>query len=184
MTLEQRSSYRCPNVDDEHKAVIRIGQREVVVALTNQSAGGCSVVAKGKLRVCEGKTVQVRTPAGWFQAQVIHKYISNGQTTLGLNRLADLPDPRDARIVKTGGLAFEPIGSGTTSTGSLLMFTIVAGIAFWGFMLNFAWLRGPDGATGTRVDMGGYVSRTLDRMTSRWNGTHSSSKPSSTEDPS
>lgn len=168
MTTEQRNSYRCPNADEAQKAVIKIGQRKVVVKLTNQSAGGFSVVAKGSLRIREGKTLMVRTSAGWFQAQVVYKQVNGGQTTLGLNRLADLPDPRDSQIVKPGGRSFEAVGSGSTSAGSLLLFSIVAGLAFWGFMLNFAWFRGPDAASGMRVDLVGYVSRAIDRVTPSW----------------
>ncbi|MBI2478516.1 MAG: hypothetical protein HYV60_07715 [Planctomycetia bacterium] len=165
MTTEQRNSYRCPNADDGQKAVIKIGQRQVVVALTNQSAGGFSVSADGNLRVSEGKVLLMRTSAGWFQAQVIHKETSGGQTSLGLIRLADLPDPRDAQLVKPGGRKLEQAGTGSTSAGSLLMVAIVAGLAFWGLMLNFAWFRGPDAAAGTRVDLGAYLSRTIDQLT-------------------
>ena len=164
MTIEQRNSYRCPSAEDGQKAVIKVGQRKVVVELVNQSAGGFSVTAKGNLRVREGKVVLVRTSAGWFQAQVIHKETSGGQTSLGLIRLADLPDPRDAQLVKSGGCKLGRAGSGSTSAGSLLMLTIVFGVAFWGFMLNFAWFRGPDAAAGTRVDLSTYLSRALDRV--------------------
>jgi hypothetical protein len=165
MTTEQRKSYRCPTTDDGQKAVIKLGQRKFIVALTNQSAGGFSVTAKGNLRVRVGKVLLVRTSAGWFQAQVIHRQTCGGQTSLGLIRLADLPDPRDAHLVRSGGRKFEQATGGSTSAGSLLMVAIVAGLAFWGFMLNFAWFRGPDAAAGTRVDLGAYLSRAIDHVT-------------------
>ena len=165
MTTEQRNSYRCPTTDDGQKAVIKLGHRKVVVALTNQSAGGFSVTAKGNLKVREGKVLLMRTSAGWFQAQVIHREMCGGQTSLGLIRLADLPDPRDAQLVKSGGRKFEQTCGGSTSAGSLLMVAIVAGLAFWGFMLNFAWFRGPDATAGTRVDLGAYLSRAIDHVT-------------------
>jgi len=168
MTTEQRNSYRCPNVDEAQKAVIKIGHREIVVDLTNQSAGGFSVVAKGKLRVREGDVLFVRTSAGWFQAQVVYRNTVSGKTTLGLNRVADLPDPRDSQLVKPGGRKYEAVGSGSTSAGSLLMFTIVAGLAFWGFMLNSAWFRGPGAANGMRVNLGSYLSRVVDHVTPNW----------------
>ncbi|MDA1051887.1 MAG: hypothetical protein O3C40_15585 [Planctomycetota bacterium] len=164
MTAEQRNSYRCQNIDLDQKAVIRVGQREVVAELINRSADGFSVTAKGSLRVREGKVLFVRTSAGWFQAQVIHKQMSGDQTTLGLVRLADLPDPRDAQLVKPGGRKLERTGSGSTSTGTLLLITIVAGLTFWGFLLNFTWFRGSD-AGGRRVDLGAYLSRMIDQVT-------------------
>lgn len=181
MTIEQRNSYRCPNVDKAQKAVIKIGQREVVVELTNQSAGGFSIVAKGKLRVREAQVLFVRTSAGWFQAQVIYRKCQDGRTTLGLNRVADLPDPRDAQIVKSGGRKFEAVGSGSTSAGSLLMFTIVAGLAFWGFMLNFTWSRGPDAANVARINLGSHFSRMVDQITPNWGKVPATATESPTE---
>lgn len=165
MTTEQRDSYRCPIVDKAQKAVIRVGQREVVVALTNQSASGFSVTVKGNLRVREGQVLAMRTSAGWFQARAIHKLKKDGRTTLGLVRLADLPDPRDAQLVKPGGRKFEGAGSGSTKSGTLLLVMIVAGLGFWGFLVNFAWFHGPD-AAGKPADLRAYVSRVIDQVTS------------------
>ncbi|HUG70403.1 MAG TPA: hypothetical protein VMM76_21820 [Pirellulaceae bacterium] len=165
MTAEQRKSYRCPSADDTQQAVIQVGQREVVVVLTNQSAGGFSVTAKGDLRVREGKVLLMRTSAGWFQAQVIHKQTGGGQTCLGLVRLADLPDPRDAQLVKRGGPTLEHAGTGPTSAGPSLLLAIVAGLAFWGFMLHVVWFRGSDAAAEKRVDFGAYLSRAMERVT-------------------
>jgi hypothetical protein len=165
MTTEQRDSYRCPIADESQKAVIRVGKRDVVVALTDQSASGFSVTAKGNLGARVGKVLTVRTSAGWLEARVIHKQKQAGQTTLGLVRLADLPDPRDAQLVKPGGSKFQAAGSGSTNSSSLLLVTIVAGLAFWGFLVNFAWFRGPD-AAGKPVDLGVYFSRMVDTVTS------------------
>lgn len=165
MTAERRKSYRCPSADDTQLAVIQVGQRKVVVALTNQSAGGFSVTAEGNLRVREGKVLLMRTSAGWFQAQVIHKQTSGGQTCLGLVRVADLPDPRDQQLVKRGVPTLEHAATGSTSAGPSLLLTIVAGLAFWGFMLSVVWFRGSDAAAEKRVDFGAYLSRAMDRVT-------------------
>jgi hypothetical protein len=173
MTTDQRNSFRCPSTDDGQKAVLQVGQRQVVVLLTNQSAGGFSVTAEGNLRVREGQVLLMRTSAGWFQAQVIHKQTSDGQTSLGLIRLADLPDPRDAQLIKRGGRKFERAGSGSTSAGSLLLVAIVAGLAFWGCLLNFAWFRGADAGAGTRIDLGAYLSRVIDQATPTFEKTRS-----------
>ncbi|MEX0819864.1 MAG: hypothetical protein WD070_09720, partial [Pirellulaceae bacterium] len=80
MTTEKRNSYRCPNFDEGQKAVIRVGRRTIVVELMNQSAGGFSVTAPRRLRIRPGQVLLMRTAAGWFQAQVIHKQIRDGRT--------------------------------------------------------------------------------------------------------
>ncbi|MBC8350706.1 MAG: hypothetical protein H8E66_01885 [Planctomycetes bacterium] len=180
MSTEQRHSFRCPSPDEGQKAVIKIAQREVVVELTNQSSGGFSVTAKGGLRIREGKVLLVRTSAGWFQARVIHKQKSGGWTTLGMVRLADLPDPRDARLVKPGGRKFEGVGSGSTSAGTLLLVTIIAGLGFWGLMLNFTWFRGSDAAAGRHVDLGAYVTRAFERVLPTWKKTSSTGSDAAT----
>ncbi len=165
MTTDQRNSYRCQNTAAEQKAVIKVGKREVVVELTNQSASGFSVTANENLRIRQGNVLFVRTSAGWFQAEVIYQQKRSGQTTLGLVRLADLPDPRDAQLVKPGGRKFERVGSASTAAGPILLLAIVAGLAFWGFLLNFTWFRGPAPAAGRHLNLGGYLSRVIEPVT-------------------
>lgn len=167
MTIEQRNSYRCQSIDERQKAVLKIAGREVVTELVDQSAGGFSVATSKKLRVREGKVLLVRTSAGWFQAQVIHNQRSEGKTTLGMVRLADLPDPRDAQLVKPGGRKLERTGGNTTSTGVFLVVAIVATLGFWVFMGNFAWFGGHNAGSGRRVDMGAYFSELVESMITR-----------------
>jgi hypothetical protein len=165
MTNEKRKSYRCPVVDDNQKGVIRIGRRNVIVALANQSAGGFLVTARGNVRVRKDQLLLMRTSAGWFQARVIHKEKSGGQTTIGLIRLADLPDPRDAHVLKPGGRKFEGVGGGNSTSGNLLLVVIVAGLAFWGSLVDFAWFRGPD-AAHRPIGLGAYMSHAIENAIS------------------
>lgn len=160
MTPEQRHSYRCESIDERQKAVIKVNGRDLVVQLMNQSAGGFSVSTSNKLRVREGKTVRVRTSAGWFEAQVVHKQVVDGNTVLGLVRIGDLADPRDAQLVKPGGRRFEVTGGGGTTPGAFLMLMIVAALAFWCAM----WFQGIGGTAIRRVDLGAFVSRVIDTV--------------------
>ncbi len=155
MTTEHRNSYRCESIDEGQKAVIKVGGRDVIAQVINQSAGGFSVSITTTLRVSEGKTLRVRTSAGWFEAQVIHKQVVDGTTTLGLVRVREFSDPRDAQLVKSGGRKYETCGSGSTPSGVLLMLMIVAAMAFWCSM----WFQGVGGSAVRRVNLNAYVSQ-------------------------
>ncbi len=162
MTTEQRNSYRCGSIGESQKAVLKIRNREVVVSLTNQSAGGFSVTTTQNLHVNKGKTLLVRTSAGWFEAEVVHKQVAGGNTTLGLVRLADVADRRDAELVNPGGGLFEQTGKAAAKSSELLMLTIVAAIAFWCSM----WFQGVGDSGARRINLSAYMSQMVGSITS------------------
>lgn len=91
MPLERRESYRCQISDNEPPAILRVGSRDHVVRLYEESAGGIGVLADRRPRVKVGQTVVLATSAGRCEAKVIHvTQQQHGRTRIGLKRVGEL----------------------------------------------------------------------------------------------
>jgi hypothetical protein len=163
MTEEQRDSYRCATINDEQKAVLKIRGRDVVVRLLDQSAGGFSVSSRKRLRVRKGQRLLVRTSGGWFEAEVAYREVIDRETRVGLERVADLPDPRDRNPNLSRGRQWFTVRSGSSSAGTALMAAIGITLVFWFFLANFAWF-GESAGPEKHLSMKKFATRVLDRI--------------------
>jgi hypothetical protein len=73
-TLDRRGSFRCPAVDAEHRAVLKIGDLRMGVRIVDESAGGFGIETDVLPNLNVGDVCQLLTEAGWYEVQL--KYVS------------------------------------------------------------------------------------------------------------
>ena len=138
MKEEKRTSFRCKGFAGSPKAVLQINKKEIVVDLDDQSAGGFAVSSNKRIPVREGSNLLIRTSAGWCEATVAYKEKHEGMMRVGLERICDLPDPRD-RCVR-GGRHAAISNAKSTPSGTILSMMLVLGLTFWIAVMGLAWL--------------------------------------------
>lgn len=94
MKSNQRSTYRCRTIEPSQRAVLKVGRKQVVVELLDESMGGFAVQSLDRIRVKFGQVLKLRTRVGWSVVEVIHIARLGSRSRIGLRRLDDLPDPR------------------------------------------------------------------------------------------
>lgn len=132
MSDNQRTTYRCASPPPGQKAVLKLGGRDHVVMLFDQSAGGIAVEFDGRLKAKVGDVVRIRTCTGWTEATVVHRQVAEGATRLGLERFNELPDPREPVWSLQPGKSRRSLG--------LLAAVLVVFLA--GQMMNAGWFSG------------------------------------------
>ncbi len=128
MSSERRESFRCLVPFEEAPGVMRVGTKDMVVHVLEESAGGFAVRAPAlPEQPQDGDRVVVATGGGCCEVRIIHQTEVDGGFRIGLQRL------RDVKTV--GGKA------PSTAHGILLSVPNVLGAAvvFSSFVLIFLW---------------------------------------------
>ena len=139
MFKEKRSSFRCPIQTNAGPALLKIGSKEYVVQLVEESAGGFGVVAEQAPKLKEGQEALLATTSGRCEVAVTHITEVGEKTRIGLSRLADLDDNYQSRLF--GWLPFRSTMSRGRGFAALLLFGICVGFFFWGAAFPSAWWR-------------------------------------------
>lgn len=143
MKSNQRNTYRCASIDPEQRAVLKVGRKQIVVELVDQSMGGFAVRGLGKIRVKMGQVVRLRTSNGWSIVEVIHVSQEGKRSRIGLRRLDDLPDPRLMAAAHRNSFGGHR-RYGSEASGGLLSrvlgLGLVAMAAFWITASQSVWL--------------------------------------------
>ena len=85
------------NVPEQYTtAILKVGTRRLVARLVDESSDGFSVILpEGSKRLDEGASVLLRSSSGWHQCNVVYRKPEREGVRIGLQRMGDLPDPRD-----------------------------------------------------------------------------------------
>lgn len=92
MTTDRRESYRCPIAHIDSPAILRLGNRDEVVHVADQSAGGFTLECEKPPRLKVGQLVTLATGAGCCEAKVIHMTETEDRVKVGLKRLRETKD--------------------------------------------------------------------------------------------
>lgn len=137
MSTNNRECFRCPAPDDGASAVLELGQRQLIVELIDQSAGGFAIRTAAKSRLRVGQTVKLRTNTGWCEALVVHVERVDDDLRVGLQRTGDLSDPREDLALTRNSLPPLISQSGTSLgekrglLGSFLAVMLALIVCFW-----------------------------------------------------
>jgi hypothetical protein len=152
MSTNQRTSYRCPTADGQ-PAILRVGRRDVIVSLLDQSAGGFAVSGDESIRLAPGQVLSLRTGMGWCEVEVVTLERWDGELRIGMRRLCDHPDPRLVQAVEANSLPplFQWSEEDRPRTviaqflaGMLLVapaFWLIIGVSAWSPRLEAQWYK-------------------------------------------
>jgi hypothetical protein len=128
MFRERRNSFRCPIQSLDGPALLKVGSKEIVVQLVEESAGGFGVIAdEGAAKLKEGQPGLLATTSGRFEVSVSHITNVDEKMRVGLNRLADLEGDNHAGLF------------GSTRSVALLLLGICSLFFFWGTAFPSTW---------------------------------------------
>ena len=92
MSGDRRRWFRCIVLEGNDQALLRAGEQESVVRLTNTSAGGFAAICQDPLDVELGELLLMRTTVGWIEVRVVRLQVQGDRTHVGLERVRELGD--------------------------------------------------------------------------------------------
>ena len=103
---------------------------------------------------------------------MVRQETEDGETVLGLSRLADLPDARQTRDA-SGTPRWQPVAVGSGSLlSSLLAMFICSALVFWLLVAGVAWFAEPNGRGQKQFDVTALIQQVWDQAApSRSGGT-------------
>jgi hypothetical protein len=138
MDSDQRKSFRILAPDGQLQGVLCVGRRSTTVRIVDSSAGGFALASNETLPVKKGDLLRLRTSAGWHEVRIARQEYYTDGVLLGVERLADIDDPRELERVKSGWMdyIFPPYAQGGVSgtkfagifTGGALAGIVLAGL--------------------------------------------------------
>ena len=101
---ERRQAYRMRAEPGFDQVVLQIRGKEVRGRLGDTSALGLNVVCQGQVIIHPGEPLKIRMDCGWFGATAKWSETTENQTTIGLERGDEVPDPnavwiKESRLV-------------------------------------------------------------------------------------
>jgi len=90
MSTDRRSFFRCKVPNDDGRATLRSGQKELAVSVFEESAGGYTLTSKKKPPVKVGQTVRLATATSSCEATVMHVTCQGDEHRIGVRRLREL----------------------------------------------------------------------------------------------
>lgn len=139
MDTDQRKSFRILAPEGQVHAVLRVGRRSVTVRVVDSSAGGFALACQEVLSLKLGDVLRLRTNAGWHEVRVARQETYTDGLLLGVRRLHDIDDPREAECGKSRWMDYFCLpylqggGSGKKTTGLLrdgaLVCAVLVGMA-------------------------------------------------------
>jgi hypothetical protein len=125
---DRRSSFR---MSSETRAVLRVGRRELVVALGDQSRGGFLVWLDRSPPFTVDQAIFIRSGRGWSKVRVAYIDRVDARYRVGLEFLEDLDDSRHGRIGSRSGSRWKQargVADCVYFFGILFFATLVAGL--------------------------------------------------------
>ena len=93
MSHDQRNSYRCPVDENRQRGVLSRGNTQWPVRVIDESAGGFAVLLEGYVELPAGEVLLLEKDAAKVEVLVAHCRRQQDGTKVGLQRMAELPDP-------------------------------------------------------------------------------------------
>lgn len=152
---DRRRAYRCPVAGPRSGAILRLGTREMVAEIVDESANGFAVVVEENVRSETGQTFSLGTADGWVEVEVKNiQYqqwtsfeeggatVTKTRTRLGLLRLRDLtvwsPDESLWRRLSIGSMrrllnAMRPLTQSFSKAALIVVGIVLVGLGLvWG----------------------------------------------------
>jgi hypothetical protein len=93
MRNDTRRSFRIPTTEDRQHGVLRFGKRQHQVLVLNGSADGFALLVAQPIEIANGAVAQLRADDAWYKVLVVRQESTPEGYVLGVERLADIPDP-------------------------------------------------------------------------------------------
>ena len=140
---DRRSSFRCNVTQDDETAILRTDRNDLVVRVSERSAGGFGVVTEQPVKFKKGAILSLATSGGCCEVQVMHvEPQKGGVTRIGLKNLRELKFLRGGPLLNVRRIF-------TTGAGLLrlaMMIVLCAGFFVWGATLpTDEWVQSASG---------------------------------------
>jgi hypothetical protein len=93
MRNDSRRSFRITTSEDRQHGVFRFGKRQHQVLVLNGSADGFALLMAQPIEIANGAVAQLRADDAWYKVLVVRQEPTPDGYLLGVERLADIPDP-------------------------------------------------------------------------------------------